>query len=146
MESFIPLILIIIVFNVINAVMKAIRGGRNTVGKSQPVTEIRQAPPESKIKLWADDPFLDDGLTEIEPESVTDDNYTEYDLNSYEEEAVPEAVSVQSIKPDSVKKAFYRQQGSDVDFSAVFSEKNAFLSAFIFHEILEPPVTLRKKR
>jgi len=146
MESFIPLILIIIVFNVINAVMKAIRGGGKTAGKSHPVTEIRQVPPESKIKLWADDPFLDDGITEVESESVTDKNYTEYDQSRYEEEAIADAVSVQSIRPDSVKKAFYRKQGSDVDISAVFSEKNAFLSAFIFHEILEPPVTLKKKR
>lgn len=148
MESFIPLILIIIVFNLINAVMKAIRGGGKPAGKSQPVTEIRQVPPDSKIKIWADEPFLEDNITESEPENITDQNYTEYDQSGYEDEekeADSEAVFVQRIKPDSVKKAYYRKQGSDIDISALFSEKNALLSAFIFHEILEPPVTLRKK-
>jgi hypothetical protein len=146
MESFIPLILIIIVFNVINAVMKAIRGGVKAAEKSHPVTEVRQTPPESKIKIWADEPFFEDNITEDEPENITDQNYTEYDQGGYEqEEAVSEAVFVQTIKPDSVKKAYYRKQGSDIDISALFSEKNALLSAFIFHEILKPPVTLRKK-
>lgn len=144
MESFIPLILIIIAYNVINTVIKAIRGGRNSAGESRPSFENRAIQPESKIKIWADEELFDDNSTEA---VVTIDTYEDIaeDDYSYERDPVTEIVPARSIEAKPVKKSIYSKQAPEAGIRTVLSEKNSLLSAFIFHEVLKPPVTIRNK-
>ncbi len=153
MENIFPLILIIIVFNVISAILKALRGGKGVAQKAAPPAFIQ---PEQIVKInpWADH-SLDE--TALEPDYETLEDETEsYSapitlLPPLPEEAYrrPSAQKVESARGTRVSadgSAAYDDAGEPVSPAKVLASGNAFLNAYIFHEILQPPVSMRKKR
>jgi hypothetical protein len=156
MENIFPLILIIIVFNVISAILKAFRGGK---GAAQKVVQPPFAQPaeQVKIKLWADDSY-----EENSPEP-------EYDYDYETEEEIAESVAAPVYPPPLPEEVYvmppvqkvhsargtrattdgntrYGETGQPVSPATVFASNNAFLNAYLFHELLQPPVSMRKKR
>ncbi len=156
MENIFPLILIVIVFNVISAILRAFKGGKGT---AQQVIQPPLAQPgeQAKIKLWADDSY---------EESSSESDY-DYEYETAAEGAESAAVPVYPpplpeevyIRPPAQKvhsargtrattdgNTRYGETGQPVSPATVFASKNAFLNAYLFHELLQPPVSMRKKR
>ena len=152
MENIFPLILIIIVFNVINAILKAFRGGK---GAAQKVAPPVYAQPEQIVKInpWADH-SLDE--TALEPDYETIEAETESYAAPTSPPPLPEAVYIRppAQKVESARgtrvtvdgSTAYDDAGEPVSPAKVLASGNAFLNAYIFHEILQPPVSMRKKR
>lgn len=155
MENIFPLILIIIVFNVISAILKAFRGGKGTAQKVAPPV---YAQPEQKVKInpWADY-SLDEDEADLEPDYETTEAETEsYAAPTPAPPPFPEAVyrkppeqkveSARGTRATADGSIGYDGASQPVSPAQVLTSENAFLNAYIFHEILQPPVSMRKKR
>ncbi len=139
MEGIITLIVIIIVFNIFNALMKAVRGSQQASQK-RVLHSPELVPPDETGSRWADE--------DIHARSVEKEK-TAY---VYESEEPPadeigdsrEAGTWQAPQP--VKKEGGGPTSVSLGLQQVLTRKGPFLNAFIFHEILEPPPSLRRKR
>ncbi len=142
MEGLFPLILIIVVVNVINAVLRAVRGGKGKTDKEVPVP-ISPPLPERKIKIWADE--------------LIDDQTENDHVNQYYDEAVVSAENRELDEPAEERieepQPVYRNQSysgqEDVQalpgLTETFRDKDSLLKSFIFHEIIDKPVSRRRK-
>ncbi len=152
MENIFPLILIIIAFNVISAIIKAFRGGKGAAQKGAPPV---YAQPEQIVKI---DPWADHSLDEtaLEPDYEAREVGTEGFATPASLPPLPETVD---RRPSAQKVEYARGTRVTADGSTgydgasqpvspakVLASGNAFLNAYIFHEILQPPVSMRKKR
>jgi len=152
MENIFPLILIIVVFNVINAILKSLRGGKGAAQQAPPRAYIQ---PEQKVKidLWADDSFEE---SPSEPYYETEEARTESFAAPTTPPPLPETVyrrppaqkveSARGTRATTDGESGFDDTGQLASPVNVFASKNAFLSAYILHEILQPPVSMRKKR
>jgi hypothetical protein len=153
MENIFPLILIVIVFNVINAILKAFRGAK---GADQKVLPPAYAQPGQKVAI---DPWGDDSLDESSREPVYET--IEAETESYATPMpvpppLPEAVyrrppaqkveSARGTRSTADGSIGYDGASQPVSPAKVLASGNAFLNAYIFYEILQPPVSMRKKR
>ncbi len=153
MENIFPLILIIIVFNVISAILKALRGGKEAAQKAALPAYVQ---PEQKVKInpWADH-SLDE--TALEPDYETLKDETESYSTSiplppplpeeaYRRPPVQKVESARGTRATTDGSTGYGGANQPVSPAKVLASGNAFLNAYIFHEILQPPVSMRKKR
>ncbi len=151
MENIFPLILIIIVFNVISAILKAFRGGKGAVHKAPPSAYLRPEQTE-KIKLWVDDSFEE--IT-MEPDYETAEASAESFAAPTSPPPLPETVyrrppeqkteSARGTRVTTDGETSFDHKKRSTSPANVFASENSFLSAYIFHEILQPPVSMRKK-
>jgi hypothetical protein len=152
MENIFPLILIIIVFNVINAILKAFKGGKGSAGKESPPAYIQ---PGQKVKI---NPWIDHESDQFDPEP--DHEVVEAETGSFavpitppplpeKVYRIPPAQQVESARGTMATvddSSGYDGIGQPVSPAKVLASENAFLNAYIFYEILQPPVSMRKKR
>ncbi len=153
MENIFPLILIIVVFNVISAILKALRGGKGAAEKAALPVYVQ---PEQKVKInpWADH-SLDEAALEPDYETLEDETES-YSApipllpplpeEVYRRPPVQKVESARGTRATTDGKTGYDDTGQSASPANVFASKNAFLSAYIFHEVLQPPVSMRKKR
>lgn len=143
MEGLFPLILVIVVVNVINAVLRAVRGGKGKTDKEVPVP-ISPPLPERKIKIWADELIDDqaenDHVNRYYNEAVVSAENRELDEPA--EERIEEPKPVYHNQPYSMQKNVQTLPG----LTGTFRKKDSLLTAFIFHEIIDKPVSKRGKR
>lgn len=164
MEGFLPLIIIIIVINVINALTRAFRGGKKPVQGRPAQVSPPPPPPERKIKLWDDEyddvnPGAEPGRSDLQFSETAE---TDYSAESYYPEVVPplertgdqaaeQEQSVIGSVPEGPALKVERKQVVCPDnigntrLGKLFSSGDSFVSAYILHEILSPPVTRRRK-
>jgi hypothetical protein len=152
MENIFPLILIIVVFNVINAILKALKGGKGAAQKALP-TAYTKPERQVKINLWDDDSFEE---IPLESDYETSEAETESFAAPMSTPPLPETLNrrhlEQKAESERIKRVTnegntgYGDPGCSVSPANVFASGDAFLSAYIFHEILQPPVSMRKKR
>ncbi len=147
MEGIITLIIIIIAFNILNFLARSLRGGRQVEQQRAPVETDRLSPNES-LRLRKD---YD---TYFRSESLDD---TETDHNARVKTGIGLSETVKSLDKDTAKQTSQRTeqvisrkagQPSSIpkNLQQVLNQKESLVAAFIFHEIIDPPVALRRKR
>ncbi len=159
MENIGSLIFIIIVINIISAIMRAIKGGKQKSQQAVQQAAVSPPPlPRSRIKLWVEDEDPEeeyDREFEMQDPFLSAETYsaeTGYQSSQYEPEAEeyvkpprkkakPAAPAGRPLKKDAAV-----EQPCPQGINDLFKDKNAFLTSYILHEILEPPVTRRKRR
>ena len=154
MDGFITLIILVIVFNLLSAVMRAIKGGSAAAGRQRPEKVIA---PDSQLGRFLSLAELSD--PEVPDQSayataIEDKAADELTGSLYEPEVESEIVKHQetarailsepsgiSIKtPDQVSRP-----APALGIRKVLTEKDSFLAAFVLHEILDPPPALRRR-
>lgn len=163
MEGIITLVVIIIVFNLINALIKGLRGDRSVEKRTTPAgIENEGETFVSPLKKERIDPFhgLDvyEELSEPEPAAEPE--------TEYEADPVPEPVisSRPDPQPDTYKqlqreksKAAAKKlplrpsvtestESVNIYLERSLKHKEPLVAAFIFHEIFGPPLAQRHKR
>jgi hypothetical protein len=159
MEGIITLVVVIIVFNVINALIKGLRGDRSVEKRTIPAEfeeeEETLVSPPKKERI---DPFFGLDILEekAEPvpahEPVSDPVYEP--VTSYQSDSPPEVY--EQVQREGSKRAAKRlpprpstaaSPGSvSMHLERIFSQKEPLVAAFIFHEIFGPSTAQRRKR
>ncbi len=152
MDGFITLIILVIVFNLLSVVMRAIKGGNTQSRSRQPVEKLPPAFDANQIFPFAvkrefGDPEEQEYETEPEAESTfEDEHFAEY--GEYDGE--PEDLQEQTVArlPEPIVHAV-RTKSAEASVTpgirTVLTEEDAFLAAFILHEILDTPPVLRRR-
>ena len=151
MEGIVSLIVLIVIFNIFSAIVRAIRGGGAARQGRQdlPGTPAGPERPVQKIKLWIDDLESDDSdlVAESSPagQQVYDEAYyAPLEPEPFEEEDSTEEEYIPPPPPlhPAAEKPPVREP---VRLKGMLASRESLLSAFVFHEILEPPPSLRRK-
>lgn len=165
MEGIITLVVVIIVFNVINALIKGLRGDRSVEKRPIPAEiENEGETPVSPPKKERIDPFLGLDIFEekakpvpayepvAETEPPPDPVYEP--VVSYKSDASPEVY--EQVQREGSKRAAKRlpprpstaaSPGSvSMHLERIFNQKEPLVAAFIFHEIFGPSKAQRRKR
>lgn len=166
MEGILTLIIVIIVFNLINALLKAIRGDRTASKKVEPVgNEVSTEETSLSLKKERIDPFLGLELQEVkpeydslsesdpDPEQLTEPIYLSRKV-SYRTEDVVSREDGDSKTIDQAEekltpclaKALPDKDSVKISLKQVLSQKEPLVAAFIFHEVLGLPPSKRGKR
>lgn len=159
MDGLLTLIVLIIIFNLFSAVLRAIRGGGAAAGGQKPVKAFD---PDSQLGRFLraaemndpDDPDLKEyaavAESEYEAEAVSDFTYRLYEPEARLELALPqEAGRTVLPEPAEPRTKTTDQVCPSVPASGiikVLTEKDSFLAAFVLHEILDTPPALRRRR
>ncbi|MDW7738902.1 MAG: hypothetical protein SCJ97_02435 [Bacillota bacterium] len=150
MESIITLIIIVVLFNLFNIIMRVIKGAQNQPSaRKSPVVEGDFTKPEGK-EAWAEE------LRELEyrlmgkfeeDRPVIEAEYIESEPIEDEEEEIVEDTPEYS-KPESILPVSrtVRPSALELNLKNVLTRKDPLVAAFIFSEILGPPHAIRKKR
>jgi hypothetical protein len=154
MDGFITLIILVIVFNLFSAVMRAIKGGRAAAGRQGPGQEI--APVRQ----------LDRFFSSFEPSDLDEPEYGEYETVNedgaadgrtgslyaagVETEVTEEQEKERVVLSEPAGKrnkipGQIKQPASVLGIKKVLTEKDSFLAAFVLHEILDVPPALRRR-
>ncbi len=163
MDGFITLIILVVVFNLLSAVMRAIKGGSaQTRSSRQPV---QKPPPAFNLDAEELFPFAvkrefsepEEQEYEAEPErefdkeaeeELDDDqyysDYTDYEDEPKELQEEPVTVLPQQVRPAAMPGK--PEAAVTPGIRTVLTEKNSFLAAFILHEILDLPPSLRRMK
>lgn len=150
MDGLLTLIVLIIIFNLFSAVLRAIRGGGAAAGRQKPVKAFD---PDSQLGQFfraaeMNDPD-DPDLREYEAEAVSDFTYRLYEPEARLELALPqEAGRTVLSEPAEPRTKTTDQVCPSVPASGiikVLTEKDSFLAAFVLHEILDTPPVLRRR-
>ena len=144
MESIIVLIIIVVVFNLFNAILRALKGGQTGSSKSTESvvpSPVFQERPEEFKDFWST-------ITE-EPPLQGEHVSQPVELKAADEapeklKRVPEIAKEKALRKDVPEKKPAEIEGNFLQQG--LSEKKGLLAALIFHEILEPPVSLQRKR
>ncbi len=152
MEGIVTLIIIIIVFNIFNFLARSIRGGRQVEQQKVPVG-IDDMSPKETVRLWKDDDVYSRSASPGHSDIY--DTGADYDRRNGQEHGAPE-----TEKPDK-KEAFEQvvrrtsrpvsqeigqHSGISANLQQVLTQKEPLVAAFIFHEIIDPPLALRRRR
>ncbi len=153
MEGIVTLIIIIIVFNIFNFLARSIRGGRQVEQQKVPVG-IDDMPPKESVRLWKDD---DDVYSRSVSPGDSDiyDAGAHYDGRHGQDHGAPE--TEKADKNEAFKQVVRRtsrpasqeigqHSGISSNLYQVLTQKEPLVAAFIFHEIIDPPLALRRKR
>ena len=153
MDGFITLIILVIVFNLLSVVMRAIKGGNTQSRSRQPVQKLPSAFDADQIFPFAikrefSNPEEQESEAEPEAESTfEDEHFAEYDEYDRESEELQEQTVARL--PEPVVHAV-RTQTAEASVTPgiriVLTEKDSFLAAFILHEVLEKPPSLRRMK
>lgn len=142
MESLITLVVIIIVFNLISSLLKSLRGGQPTPRKTVQVRSERSLV-EELTDQWVDHAAYsylavpEDGRIEPDHDKETDKIDIEIeDIREVEEGRFEQLQQKKTCRPSSIASCLHQ----------TLTEKDPLVSAFIFHEILEQPPALRRRR
>jgi hypothetical protein len=156
MDGFITLIILVIVFNLFSAVMRAIKGGGAAAGRQKPGQEI--VPVRRLEKFFStiepddlDDPVYDydqyktaieDGVADEATGSLYEPVIKTEVAEEQEKELVvlPEPAGKRNKMPDQIKRP-----APVLGIKKVLTEKDSFLAAFVLHEILDVPPALRRR-
>lgn len=139
MEGIITLIVIIIAFNLFNALMKAVRGGQQSPQKKVLVSPEPLSPHENG-QQWTDDEIR----FRPKKKEKRADSYDGEGTDAREAESADDTGAWQA--PEPVKKEVASSSPVIVGLQQTLTCRDPLLAAFIFHEILEPPPSLRRKR
>ncbi len=148
MEGIVPLIIIIIVFNLFNALIRAARKGKQPVQQTalQKVLVSSAGPPSEETEsVWKDDDIYSSSDLSAEP------LYAEPVHTGSEGYKPLESVKRESARPPLQKVELSPSQGDDrgaslgAELQQILTKKEPLVAAFIFHEILSPPPALRRK-
>ncbi len=149
MEGIVTLIIIIIVFNIISALARAVKGGRQ--GEEQKVLDgTGEQQPDKTVRLWEDgeDQFRYVSSTTGETYSFDragrDAGSADTAAAGVAEKEPAGPASEKQSRPVStgVRPAASPQPG----LQNILSNKESLVAAFIFHEIIDPPRSQRRKR
>ncbi len=155
MDGFITLIILVIVFNLFSAVLRAIKGGSAGAGRQRPVRELAPASQLDRLFSIAEtndpgDPDRSEYETGFEDEAVAEVTGSLYEPkvepefveDQETERAILSEPAVTRIKtPDQVNRP-----APGFGIRKVLTEKDSFLAAFVLHEILDVPPALRRRR
>lgn len=139
MEGIITLIIIIIAFNIFNALIKAVRGSQKAPQKKAFVVP-QQLPPHEKGQL------LNEDEVRFRLKKKEKGSYFYDDEGNDVQEAESAGERDKWLSPEPVNREVATQTPVSVGLQKVLTRRDPLLAAFIFHEILEPPPTLRRKR
>ncbi len=149
MEGIVTLIVIIVVFNLINALFRAIRGGQPASRKTAPVRPdppfeiFRENPVEERVDNTAYyyAAFPDDVA---DPEPDYGKKSGERDETEEEITGKPATEERQTVafKPESVCKPSTIASG----LQRALTREDPLVSAFIFQEIFRQPPAMRRRR
>jgi len=154
MDGFITLIILVIVFNLISAVMRAIKGGGAAAGRQRPEKVML---PDSQLGRFfsmaefsgPDVPDQSEYNTEFEEEAVSDSTYRLYEPEAMLELTPPQeagrTILSRPAEPRTKTPEQVNRPAPALGIRKVLTEKESFLAAFVLHEILEPPPTLRRR-
>lgn len=166
MEGILTLVVVIIVFNLINALLKALRGDRTAHEKLAPArAEVQTTETPVLLKRERIDPFSGLDLPELKAES---DSFSEPETGL---EQVPESIYMSRAdsqwnedvisQEDGDRKVIYQTEEKltscpikavhnkdsvKMSLKQVLSQKEPLVAAFIFHEVLGLPPSKRGKR
>jgi hypothetical protein len=156
MDGFITLIILIIVFNLLSAVMRALKGGGAAAGRQKPGQEIAPVRRSEKIFNTIEPGDLKDLVYDYDQyktagedgaaDEVTGNLYEPVIKTKVAEEqekewvALPEPAGKRSKMPDQIKRP-----APVIGIKRVLTEKDSFLAAFVLHEILDLPPALRRR-
>ncbi len=149
MEGIFTLIIIIIVFNLFNFIVKAIRGSQQAVLQQDAVAP-ESLPREEPVRRWKDDDFIYRSLSSGETERSTG-----YDARESTGIRAPETAGDEekpTVKPAAKRagRVVARESGQPstvtTNLQQVLTQKEPLVAAFIFHEIIDPPLALRRRR
>ncbi len=147
MEGIITLIIIIIVFNIINFLGRALRGGRQVERQRVSVDADRFAPKESLHSRKDEDTYFrsvsfydpeTDRDTRVSPGITTSETVKEPGKETAKQkpQRPEQLIAPGAGKPSSIP----------LNLQQALSQKEPLVAAFIFHEIIDPPLALRRKR
>ena len=148
MEGIIFFIIIIVVLNLLGRIMGA--GKQRQVPsrhRGQMPGETRVEKPAEEMTYYRSSRSFDRDFgfddkswkeDEDEPDEVSAENLPEKPVRRKKIKATGGSGSREKTKPGT--------NGSSVNLRSIFGNKNSLVSAFIFHELLEPPRALKKKR
>jgi len=139
MEGIITLIIIIIAFNIFNALMKAVRGSQKVTQK-RVFVDPQQLPPHEKGQLWNEDEVRFRSKKKEKGSNLYDDEGNDV------QEAESAGERDKWLSPEPVNREAATRPPVSVGLQEVLTRRDPLLAAFIFHEILEPPPSLRRKR
>ncbi len=143
MENIVVLIIVVIAFNLIRTVMKAIRGGQSATRKAVPVRIVR-SPEERHVDPWVHEAaYFDSGFSE---QADYDSDYDDEEDNEEEEEEVMDSGETEeryTVPP--VERERYRSASVASGLKQALTQKNPLVAAFIFHEIFGQPLAMRRK-
>jgi len=147
MEGIITLIIIIIVFNILNFLGRALRGGRQVERQRVPVDADRFAPKESLHPRKDEDTYFR-SVSLDEPETDRDARVSSgIAISETVKEPGIETAKQKTHKSEQVIARGAGQSSSiPVNLQQALSQKESLVAAFIFHEIIDPPLALRRKR
>lgn len=150
MEGILALIVIVIIFNLLNAIMRAIKGD-----KSGPRKKAAPGPekvkPESPRDLWFDEPvyYRSTGLRDAHAEEgEEDDDSSDYEETTVETEGVEKSEEwlEPQVAASPTQEKTSRPSALQGRLKRVLTEKDSLLTAFVFHEIIGPPRSMRRKK
>lgn len=154
MDGFLTLIILVIIFNLFSAIMRAIKGGSSRAGKQRSAEGFST---ESQISRLFSDAKISDPEGTLYSEFMTDPEVRDgSDLTSRLNAA--EAITKLSLTQETSRTILFepaetRVKTADQDarsasafaIKKVFTEKDSFLAAFVLHEILDSPPALRRR-
>jgi len=158
MDGFLTLIVLIILFNLFSAVLRAIRGRGAAAGRQKPVKAFD---PDSQLGQFfraaemnePDDSDLREyeaeAESEYEAETVSDFTYRLYEPEARLELALPQEtgriVLPEPAEPRTKTTDQVCRSVPASGFIKVLTEKDSFLAAFVLHEILDKQPALRRR-
>ena len=142
MENIGVLIIVVIAFNLIRTVMKAIRGGQSATRKTVPERIVR-SPEESPVDPWVHDAaYFDSGFSE---QADYDSDYDDEE-DKEEEEDMDSGETEERYTVPLVERERYRSSSVASGLKQALTQKDPLVAAFIFHEIFGQPLAMRRKR
>ncbi len=138
MEGIITLIVIIIAFNIFNAIIRAVRGAQEAPQKRVFPGPEPPSPEESGYR-WVEDDLDISSLEKHKAGRAYDAETTPVQETGGSETDAWQA-------PPPVKKEIAVPSAVSLGLRQALTRKDSLLAAFIFHEILERPPSLRRKR
>lgn len=145
MESIVTLIVIIVVFNLINSLFRAIRGDRPGQRKTVPV----RSDPSFESFEESTAVSRQDKTTYYYSAFPDDNDYLKDNEQRPDEKAEEIAEEFGKIKRRAVslkRDTICQTAGISSGLNRALTQKDSLVSAFIFHEIFKPPPGLRQKR
>lgn len=143
MENIGVLIIVVIAFNLIRTVMKAIRGGQSASRKTVPVRIVR-SPEERPVDPWVHDAaYFESGFSE---QTDYDSDYDDEEDKEEEEEAIDTGKTEERYTAPLVMRERYRSPSIASGLKQALTQKDPLVAAFIFHEIFGQPLAMRRRR
>lgn len=143
MEGIVTLIIIVVLYNLFSLLVRAAKGGNPSAGRKVLVTAenfFRDRDSEAEqLQSETEDYRDNDQLSG--PDKI---DFEKYDRHKGDSNEILELETKGKLVLEPEKKRISSTVSSSLQ--KVLSEEDPLVAAFIFHEILEPPPALRRKR